>query len=1576
MGTAPSIGRLGRKAQVVPGGLPPAHTRELGHGGDMGTRVIGKVYPTYVYTNMIASFPSVAALLSILVPVSLCFGAMVAEDLSYDTSLQGFEISDHSTVKARDVTQLAAEDWRLVRDRYVFQSAGSRLSWSEEVARTDHSGMMPRSIPWKRIWLQYKAKIPGGPDAAATDMCSEGASTELFEDYDLMSNEDVLRFMLQIEKRVVKLPEYRSLCFTSNRKATEVTRTWPGCVPLVSFVQYFFPGEVRWSEYGLDFKFKYFWDFEPQETPDLVMQRPVSSVHTTFFQNPHWRWFTDQRNDAHTRQSALLRTQITLGQPLGGGLSMQEADKKLKRFVSMLTKVLDPFVEETWEGQPSADGPQLMDGSRAPPHVQLTYGGDAVVETKIDEAISRDWVWVAVACGVVAIAFKVYTNSTFIAVAAMAQTMTTFYASVFIYLRSHETLSLYSLLSFYILLAMSCDGVAVFFNTFRQTAFMGTSGRQNTLNVPQRLAFCFRKAGAGVATAHIAAAVSFSCVSVSPVPAVSRFGVFMVVLMLANLYMFLTFFPCILIFHHFHVSKRRRNFQRQKEVTLRRAAGRHSAALVSALRDFDNSRRDGPHFRCNGQGDGAGRWRSVETSEIAAQVQSGGARVGFDLQLRRRKKAAARPPTEPRQLEELADEFDRLATAGMDQSRRRQPKQKVLRLPQQLTCLRTEWDERSSEQALRVLLSVANSREGGGAEGADFNSSHDFWAQVGHSVGVGSLYGPQVFADPRTSQVLDCARRVPQVALALRDWWSGPSRIAAVHQQQQQQQQQQQRPSVSCNSAAPLASPDVAVSTPEAVELLPQEQPQQVPGEQVTTPSPPTPLPPPPPQRPPGSSIWQSLEQWWERKGSHKRRFGRFGKRVGETREEKDSRIMGKRAKREGYTAVERLFYNRFAPVIRRLHVCIVVVYGIVFVVMAATHASFLRVSSQRPRLLDDSGYEEFEKVRRQFPVEGPCDFCSAYYRPFSDFPPPFGRGSGDGIAGENVVPPAPAEQEEQLRRLKACGYQMYQILDSCGICGGNDECLDCMGQAMRCPGFDQSTCLADGKCLWDPSEKVCKDAPQQCPREGGSWVAGWKRDSCGACIHPDQKDNEERVWVARDGSTCELAFSPRPEQCHSCEGLWPPVGNCQPCFVQKLKQNRAADPAVRVSEGELAKWKTFYPPPLEGHRSCDVECRGFETSKGGNCDPLYGRCSPFTGECLCLTDYKHGFFASDPLTPWVYCSVCLEGFYPTPGELRDNPKKWPENTRPCTLECTLPDGPDDPNCYCRCALQPGQVGESTACDGSSGTRCSRCTTANGDRLRGSLAEAPPAFATSHHSAAVGYACRTQWTSQCEHGTMDPRTGICRCNSAYDDRAHGGTCQTAAKCSFHGVLDERTGEDCMCFSCWTGPTCAEHTCQNGGRCQDLSVQADPWQWRCECAGVWEGQRCTDCPSSCMKNGNCPLPWPDTFYGNPELRQNDRYLQCWGCKGNWDGPLCNVCNPPAALPARAETPPTRKCAAAAAQPRELRRARAGGGVRRHGCHRRAGDLQVAGGLRRCGSLPGAVAGRAARRLRGLRRSARV
>eukprot|EP00658_Telonema_sp_P-2_P068614 TRINITY_DN5754_c0_g2_i2.p1 TRINITY_DN5754_c0_g2~~TRINITY_DN5754_c0_g2_i2.p1 ORF type:complete len:627 (+),score=59.92 TRINITY_DN5754_c0_g2_i2:121-2001(+) len=112
----------------------------------------------------------------------------------------------------------------------------------------------------------------------------------------------------------------------------------------------------------------------------------------------------------------------------------------------------------------------------------------------------------------------------------------------------------------------------------------------------------------------------------------------------------------------------------------------------------------------------------------------------------------------------------------------------------------------------------------------------------------------------------------------------------------------------------------------------------------------------------------------------------------------------------------------------------------------------------------------------------------------------------------------------------------------------------------------------------------------------------------------------------------------------------------------------------------------------------------------------------------------------------------------------------------------------------------------------------------------------------------------------CSAGTVcDALLGKCMCSTCYttsSNCSNRGSIYTAA-----GIHSSLVGT-CICNKQSFGPSCENCRCYNGGTCQT--------DGSCKCIGDWAGPECTQCSSTCRRNGRCPLQYNHSHYS---------YFQC-------------------------------------------------------------------------------------------------
>eukprot|EP00659_Diplonema_papillatum_P003570 gene3570-5540_t len=277
-----------------------------------------------------------------------------------DSLVESFEIADHTTIRKRDGIQAAFTDWKDMLSAYEFVISDAAITDTTNLSGTppDSSSSVPKnSIPWKRLYIQYKVKLT---PQLEREKCMGGLSDVKLN---LLKHKEFIDFMREVELRILRMPLLKSqLCFRSNRKAG-VTRHGASdvCAPFTSLVQYYYPGELE-IDVEANNNRRYFWSFMSgtgawqgkSEVPD-------PNVLSGFYQNPSFSWYVDAQ-PAGYQASTLLRTQITLGRPVTDASSEHEANEQFDTFIKYFSTYMDKIVTATrYEDGSSYSSQQLED---------------------------------------------------------------------------------------------------------------------------------------------------------------------------------------------------------------------------------------------------------------------------------------------------------------------------------------------------------------------------------------------------------------------------------------------------------------------------------------------------------------------------------------------------------------------------------------------------------------------------------------------------------------------------------------------------------------------------------------------------------------------------------------------------------------------------------------------------------------------------------------------------------------------------------------------------------------------------------------------------------------------------------------------------------------------------------------------------------------------------------------------------------------------------------------------------------------------------------------------------------------
>eukprot|EP00760_Papus_ankaliazontas_P014213 PhM_4_TR15979/c0_g1_i2/m.97928 len=1331
--------------------------------------VFGKKFPTYFYTDLLTRYPTVFLVISALLPLILTILSLEAftRTTDYDMNISGFEIRFHDVARAKAAVEAASDEWqrRLAEGDALFgisNFANSSSLLANLTLLQEFSSKRSRRELRKRMYLQYRIPAANRSAAEANIMTS-------------IHINDIADF----ETKVQNLMTFRRMCWTNPFKEGDTNvedayATTPQCVPLGSLMTYFYPGLIQTYPNGDN------WEFSGIVI-NSTYQGTTKEMITTLYENPHILWFLTAGATQSPFHSSHLRTQVGLGWPVLTASGMWD--------------------EETYDDQHTAFVDELVDlieRLQRRYSFEISLGGDGVFEALTEAALRRSG-YIGVFSFVFVLAmFWVYMHSFVLAALGVLQAVMTYFSSEYLHLLTNgdDKLSLLSSLNLFISLAIACDGVMVFFNIFKHSGIMPTTGKQNLITVAQRVAFTFRKAGTGIIVSNIVSMCAFSSNYFSLIPAVRTFSAHMMWILLMNMYMFMTFFPAAILFHHYHFSGRRRNRQRQREVLIRTGLWQRDEKLQSFLDDLDQYRTNAglPSYQMYSE-DMAERFR-FEMDERSKRFGSLLRVPPWKLRLTSfwKSKDVTDVPLEAVPEPTLADFPDASDVVGHSGVHRRRPAQNaIVHIPPQ-------WAYRNTMSIAELNLvantplfqnaypteqpsalgmqpqqqqqpDAANSNnqnaEENIADGAtpdaptpvesgpvfDVNAGNStapgqqFTAFGSGSVGMAPLstgLAPVVVKNLTSSDVSAHEARYTNIAsfmgislvrdgreldgsptpALLRLPWVAESIVlslsGALHV---------------VEKATSHVTTESTTRESGGMNAIRFDDTMTAPGVREPT------------------TLWKRIRMWWKKRGEVKRRwcFGRFGKRVGESQEEKDRRILGKKVKHEGYSVMERLMNNVFSMVIFRGRFVLIALYT-ALVIWWATEASDLKGTAENPRFFETDLYEKYLEAEPEFGMTGSCDYCSAYYRPRSSFPP---------------------VSRSTVETCRAAGFNVliHATVDKCGVCFGSNECVDCGGTVGGTRKLD--TC---GQCLQvtDPRWDQCLSCDYNPEREDCWW-----------CARYQSKMNYGGKNCAKkcDDTNCD----PKRGKCNS----W--TGKCE-CLASYTEGFYADDPSTPNQHCSKCL-DGFFPLPGvddDSRTPCTLECSdNHKTMPTCLCEPSVGMCTA----CGAL---KVGFECQNQ---WV--TMCRNGIVNSTNQCQCN-AGWDgskcDTYKQCASHGVVYPSSDVPIGGCKCNGQ------------WRGLQCDMCRCLNG-------------------------------------GTCDD-DGTCKCFGAWggnDCSVCNSNCQSHGRCPIPWSADQYPEKPCNAIFCPVyaelGTVC-EMCKRNATTFTPIVYNNNTECW--ECKGVWSGSMCNKC----------------------------------------------------------------------------------------------------------------------------------
>lgn len=965
-------------------GVSPTRARRQMLDGD--SPVVGKSYPTNIYTDFLSRYPSVCAAVFALIPfVLICVG--LTEDTDIDESTTSFTLDSHTAAtQYRSVTS-ATESWM------IEFSELQNLSFYRSLTAS------PRGQPQVRFFIDYE--ITNSPSCIAAQKIPAGAD-QLFSS---ILNENPMLYVQSIERAIFKLPSFTAVCWTNDLQGGVHSSQPPTCVPPSSFTTYFFPellGEV--DGYAVFLSTGTGRDY----------QHPLSSVLSYIRVNPMAPWFTETTNISENTKR--LRSQFTTGWPV---------------FVStkspMTQKVYDDHVNQFL-----MDASGYLDSLAPNPCVRVTYGGDRVEEAKLKNKLKNASYMSFIVAFATLVLLWVHTKSIIISACILVQALFTYLAAWALFSFGKTTFPLMSYLGAFVTIVVCLDGALTFYDTFQHSGVMATTGRINLLSVSQRMAYTVRKAGTGVLLSNGIGITAFVITIASPIDGVRDFGKLMSIVLSVNLVLCVTLSPAYILFHHFHFSQRQRLVQRQKEVLLRRGLRKRDITFHQYLKDENELLR--PAYKEPLYSDLVASAQQLEEERPHDPFAEVNMRMyALRDELATTTDGIARaiegPPRRVRIVEE-SDFRDATEMANLQMvSWRFSSPMELVRIPPSACFCQGVPNSIVDEVAREVELEMRR------------NDSALDGLHPDNALGLGGAAEDTMQQnDPAASS--SPFYMLPRFTPSNIDIYN----VALINASQKLGIQ------VSAEGAVHRALGMIAFLCCQTIrgELLFCEYvagPRH--GNSFVVPSPAA----------DGAAhdaqlgCIDRIAKWWDDRGKVQRTWccGRFGKRVGETREEKDARILAKKAKVVGYSPIERFFFNFWAPLVNEAAYPLAFLCIALFI-LGAVFTSKLKSSGTYNMIRNDDMQQRHEEATLHFATQlSACDFCTPYYRPASEY-----------------VSVAQSVLDECGRQGKS-DMQRFAYIDLCGKCFGSNDCIDCHGKrAGECKLDQCSQCLLENDTRYD----------------------------------------------------------------------------------------------------------------------------------------------------------------------------------------------------------------------------------------------------------------------------------------------------------------------------------------------------------------------------------------------------------------------------------------------------------------------------------------------------------------------------
>jgi len=956
--------------------------------------VLGKKYPAFFFAQHLTKAPGVFMLFSLVIPVVLSL-MFLSTDTRFDSAIKNFKNPLHESIRSLENVQAAKEHWA------ALQRQGAPIQLSQKQFNQSAPLGARQGIAY-RFTIQYKTRFSFIQRLNNLTMSNISEQANLFREHGVY-------FARVAEADVADLPSYKRLCWNSklkngmDRSADGVD--FPRCAPMNSLTTYFYPGNfTNLASGGLDFQFS--GDSNVFAAPDIL-------VADAFFANPQYRWFVNQAFSPTRRESHIIRTQITLGTPLDDGTEVGSYAYEL---------AVDNFIID------------LRNSLNKWKHVdfELSIGSPRLSEGFVADALRWDLSNLFPACAIIVLIFMWYhAKSKFIAIMTVLQLLLTIWSTLFMFVEDGE-LPLMSLLLILIAIAFGCDGAMMINTTFNHSGIMATTGRSNNLSLPQRISFTIRQALLPIYMSNIMAIVAFACIALSPIPAIHSFAGTASAMLVVNMYMFTFFYPPLLLVYHYNFSVHRRNLQRQHDVLARVGSLKRDPCLDAALQDvsvqrqlqkkmdFVELRKAAAHRRFSNDVVGITGFKKaadIVASGFAEELsQFGPSRETNDENDKNSKNINSGQATK---VNVSIEDFPEASAVNLrsrgsieEMNRRRVNTERLIHVPREMctpnevswtktTAVLAEVDQSST--AMLNSLDIPPAVNEGAISPTPVCTEAD---STRYSTQWRNVASKLDFAGNLSHSVIPfMAQSFCTVIMGGAILVSGSERLS---------------PRRTATAATVGAARRVNLEEQQFFTKLFRKH------------------------------ITAKLHLWSDAHGKDIERqycCGFIGKRVGESRTEKDMRILAKTVRKNPYSTLERFFYNHWAPFIHTLR------YGFVALAMALIIA-FAVFSSRLTPTLEDVKLaaeppllERFFAVQDGFAEQGDCDYCGAYFRPLTEFRK-MDQKAIQMCMQKNFQP----QMFVRADNCQACAVAPYPSWYICGVCAGEglnqrtlDNCRQCL---------------------------------------------------------------------------------------------------------------------------------------------------------------------------------------------------------------------------------------------------------------------------------------------------------------------------------------------------------------------------------------------------------------------------------------------------------------------------------------------------------------------------------------------------